>query len=98
MEHHLKQADREEPKLDALGLDPRLMSGERLLQLAGRIKVRLGRAGDVLSLDCARCGRAVDLLTNESGRPYTTSPMQILTCALRHEVMGHDLSLSGGDR
>jgi hypothetical protein len=87
---------REKPRLDSLGFDPRLMSAGRLLELAGKTRVRLGSAREVRSLDCDRCGKAVDILTDEAGRPYPTSPMQILTAALRHEVMRHNLSLSGG--
>lgn len=87
---------RETPRPDKLGFDPRLMSAGRLLELAGRIRLRLGSAHEVRSLDCERCGKAVDILTDEAGRPYPTSPLQILTAALRHEVMRHNLSLSGG--
>lgn|SRR5487761_1435067 len=80
---------------DRLGFDPRLMTGERLLLLAGQCPLKMGTNGEVRSLDCEACGRAVDILTNERGEPYRTTPMQILTAALRHQVMRHGLSLSG---
>lgn len=94
---NLASARRPPAVTDRLGFDPRLMSAERLLTLAGRCALKLGRNGEVLSLDCADCGRAVDLLTDERGEPWRTSPMQILTGALRHQVMRHELSLSGGN-
>ena len=88
---------RQEPKPDALGFDARLMSGERLLQLAGQYPLKLGTNREVRSLDCGQCGRAVDILTDEAGGAYRTTPMQILAATLRHQVMSHGQSLSGGD-
>lgn len=86
---------RETPKLDALGFDPRLMTAERLLTLAGKIRLKQALTRQVVSLDCAVCGKAVEILTDETGRPYATTPLQILTAALRHQVMRHNLALSG---
>jgi hypothetical protein len=86
------------PATDSLGFDPRLMDAERLLQLAGRAPLVLGEMhGNVRTLDCQQCGRSVDILTDETGATYTTNPLQIATAALRHQVMRHDLSLSGGN-
>lgn len=87
---------RDEPRLDALGFDPRLMTADRLLTLAGQIRLKQGTARLVRSLDCADCGKAVEILTDEAGKPYTTTPMTILSAALRHQVLRHELSLSGG--
>lgn len=73
------------------------MSAERLLQMAGGVGLRLGKNREVRSLDCDRCGRAVDILTDEAGAAWRTSPLQVLTATLRHQVMSHGQPLSGGD-
>jgi len=91
-------APRDRPQTDAAGFDRRLMTPERLLALAGAWPVRFCQVADEFtSLDCARCGKAIEILANQAGAPYTTSPGTILANTLRHAVMSHGLSLSGGN-
>lgn len=89
-------AKRERPRTDGLGFDHRLMSPERLLGLAGNHRMRLGLDDTGHAwLDCAGCGKGVEQLT-DGVHPYEFSPQQFLSNVLRHLVMSHGLSLSGG--
>jgi len=91
-------AAREKPQLDGLGFDTRLMSPGRLLRLAGNHPMRFSETGlPMVYLDCARCRRAVENLTDKSGGCYTFTAGQLLANVLRHQVMRHDLSLAGGN-
>jgi hypothetical protein len=92
-----RPARREQPQPDALGFDARLMSPARLLQLAGSHGVRLGIDDTGCAwLDCAGCGNGIEQLT-DGLRPYVVRPGQLLSNTLRHLVMSHGLSLSGGE-
>lgn len=87
------------PQTDALGFDHRLMTPERLLTLAGRIPLRVsGHAQGIesVSLDCTSCAKAVDFLTDRRGGRYILTAQQLLSNVLRHQVMRHELQLSGG--
>lgn len=86
------------PPPDSLGLDPRLLTAERMLGLAGQHRMRAGAEDDGGTwLDCAECGRGVTKLTDAAGRHWTVTPLGIVTDMLRHQVMRHDLPLSGGE-
>ncbi len=85
------------PATDMLGFDPRLMDAERLLSLAGRHRLRLGEDGDGGTwLDCCECGKGVVKLADRCGH-WAVEPLQLICDVLRHQVMRHQLSLSGGD-
>lgn len=84
-----------------VGLDPRLMTHQRMLDLVGDKMIRfkvlrqpddLGgaahRASLDLYIDCAECGRGIT-----AARP--TSPVQLAADVLRHYVSAHDMPLSG---
>ncbi len=87
---------RDRPQPDALGFDHRLMSPERLLALAGHHRVRLGLDDTGHAwLDCAACGKGTEQLT-DGAQPYEFTAQQFLSNVLRHLVMSHGLSLSGG--
>lgn len=85
------------PQADDLGFDPRLMTAERLLRLAGRHPMRFSETGlpDVY-LDCCQDGRAIEVLTDKRGGCYQVTAGQLLANVLRHLVLRHELSLSGG--
>lgn len=88
---------RRRPQADALGFDHRLMTPAKLLELAGKWPLRYSDvAGEFISLDCGACGKSIEILTDRSGQPYTFSAGQLLSNVLRHRVMRHNLSLSGG--
>jgi hypothetical protein len=90
-------AKRERPKVDGLGLDRRLMTAERMLTLAGGTRVEFSEPGiPKLSIDCAECHSSVEQLTDPNGEAYPFTPQQFLANVLRHQVMHHGLSLSGG--
>lgn len=85
------------PATDRLGFDPRLMSAERLLALAGNFPLMLGADPQGARwLDCAACGKGVVALTDWDGVRLSVTPMQLACATLRHQVMRHGLSLSGG--
>lgn len=98
---------RRRPQVDALGFDHRLMTPERQLQLAGPVRLRfsspeLARAQlqvigriPVLWLDCEKCGKGVEPLTDDHGEAYPVTAGHLLACVLRHQVMRHGLALSG---
>ena len=89
---------RQPPQPDALGFDHRLLSPERLLELAGKWTMRYCNVdGEFISLDCARCGKAIEILVSRNGNPYIVTAGQLLSNVLRHQVMRHDLSLSGAN-
>lgn len=74
-------------------LDPRLMTHERLCQLAGYKPVRFTVLdGGAVYVDCAEpgCGKGIT-----AGR--VTSGVQLMSDVLRHWVNCHDASLAGGD-
>lgn len=88
---------REKPQAGPPGFDARLMTAERLLQLAGHHGLRLGLDDTGHAwLDCDLCGKGVEQLT-DGLHPYVFRPGQLLSNVLRHLVMGHGLSLSGGN-
>jgi hypothetical protein len=88
---------RERPQPDELGFDRRLLTPGRLHQLAGQHPVRLGLDGAGNAwLDCELCGKGVEQLT-DGVHPYVFRPAQFLSNVLRHQVMSHGLSLSGGN-
>lgn len=90
-------AARERPQPDELGFDRRLIGPGRLLQLAGSHGLKLGIDGAGQAwLDCAQCGKGVEQLTDASRDAYTIQPARLLSGTLRHLVMSHGLSLSGG--
>lgn len=98
MEPGWTPAAREQPRVDDLGFDTRLMSAERLMRLAGRHPLRFSETGLTnVYLDCGRCRRAVENLTDSRGGCYTFTAGQLLANVLRHQVMRHDLSLAGGN-
>jgi len=85
------------PRVDELGFDHRLMTPERLLELGGKWPMRYTEVdGEFISLDCRVCGKAIEILTNERGESYVIGAGQILANVVRHRVMRHNLSLSGG--
>lgn len=86
---------RQEPQLDGLGFDHRLLTPERLLALAGGARLRLSQE-DPGWLDCAECGKGVEQLADGAGGRYEFTAQQFLANLLRHLVMSHDVSLSGG--
>lgn len=91
-------AERERPRPDALGFDPRLMSAARLLELTRDARLRFSEPGiPALFLDCAACGKGVEQLTDGYGHAYELGAVQLLASLLRHLVMSHGLSLSGGN-
>ena len=86
------------PQPDDLGFDPRLMSAERLLRLAGRHPMKFSDPGPAdLYLDCAECGKAVEVLTDRRGGASKITAGPLLATVLRHLVLRHDLPLSGGN-
>ena len=89
---------RSKPQVDALGFDTRLLTAERLLQLAGFHQMQLSETGlPMVYLDCIRCKKAIEVLTDRSGGRYRITARQLLENTLRHLVMRHDLSLAGGN-
>lgn len=90
---------RQPPHLDDLGFDPRLMSADRLLRLAGdRALVLEGDPGldnEVFRLRCRSCGGSTTVLTDRRGEAYPVTGTQLLMDVLRHMVMHHDIPLSG---
>jgi len=91
-------AGREQPRVDDLGFDTRLMSADRLLRLAGKHPMRFSETGlEKVYLDCTSCNRAIENLTDQRGGCYTFTAGQLLANVLRHLVMRHDLSLAGGN-
>lgn len=77
------------------------MSPERLLQLAGDWPLQFGwvlsdDAPPQFWLDCAKCGKGIEPLTDTKGIEYPVKTGQLLSNVLRHQVMRHELSLSGG--
>jgi hypothetical protein len=88
---------RVKPKLDALGFDPRLMTPERLLTLAGDQGLWLDHDDDDLvhRLRCLGCSGQVTVLTDGHGEPYPVTGTQILMDVLRHLVTKHGVQLSG---
>lgn len=88
---------RERPRPDGLGFDHRLLAPARLLELAGGEPLRLGLDDTGHAwLDCQACGKGVEQLT-DGLQPYAFKAGQLLSNVLRHLVMSHGLSLSGGD-
>lgn len=77
--------------------DARLMTAERLLQLAGDHPMRVTQHldGADATLDCTGCGRAISKLSDTIGSPYEVTAGQLLQDVLRHLVMAHDVPLSG---
>lgn len=89
------------PQVDALGFDHRLMTPERLLQLAGPVRMRMSDPGmppvPLLWLDCEACGKGIEQLTDDDGNAYPVTAGQLLANVLRHRVMRHGLPLSGAE-
>jgi hypothetical protein len=84
------------PQVDALGFDHRLLNPGRLLQLAGKVPLRFSEPGiPLLWLDCEACGKGIEPLTDERGAAYPVTAGQLLANVLRHQVMRHDVPLSG---
>jgi len=89
---------RDRPRVDDLGFDPRLMSAERLLRLAGKHPMRFSETGlPNVYLDCCKDGRAIEVLTDRRGGCYQITAGQLLANVLRHLVLRHDLPLSGAE-
>lgn len=83
----------------AQAFDPRLITAQRLLELAGEHALtagsaRPGQALEMVTLDCF-CGQPIARLTDLFGAPYKFSAGQLLQDVLRHLVMAHDVALSG---
>lgn len=76
--------------------DERLITADRLLELAGEHRMKVSVAFG--SLDCAECGQAIVQLDDNDGQPYTVAPGQMLQDTLRHLVMRHDVPLSGREK
>lgn len=90
-------ARRERPQIDQLGFDHRLMLPERLLKLAGDMPLKFSEGGIPQTfLDCTECGKGVEQLTDGYGHEYQFTAGRLLSSVLRHRVMSHGLSLSGG--
>jgi hypothetical protein len=77
--------------------DERLMTVERQYTLAAHRPLRFSGGGIPLEwLDCAECGKGIVQLTDARGRECAVTGAGLLDAVLRHWVMRHDLSLSGG--
>lgn len=88
---------RRPPRLDELGFDHRLMTPAKLLELAGNIPLRFSEPGiPLLWLDCEQCGKGIEQLTDGRAEACRVTAGQLLANVLRHQVMRHDLPLSGG--
>lgn len=89
-------APRSRPQVDELGFDRRLMTPARLLELAGSCRLEFSEPGiPLLWLDCADCRKGIEQLTDDRGAAYPVTAGQLLSNVLRHQVMRHDLPLSG---
>lgn len=86
------------PPPDELGLDPRLLTAEKLLRLAGEHRMRTGTdTRGVIWLDCCECGKGVVQLSDPGGAKAAVTPMGITCAMLRHQVMRHELPLSAAE-
>ena len=69
-------------------LDPRLMTHDRLCELAGYHPVRFTMTDGGLYIDCAGCGKGITSARSTTG-------VQFMSDVLRHLVNVHGVSLSG---
>lgn len=81
------------PPADRVRLDPKLMTHQRMLDLVGKVPLRVGWSDGRLFLIGAECGHSITCLDG-----MVFDPAQHVADVLRHQVMAHDLSLSGGGR
>jgi len=77
-----------------VGFDRRLMTPERLVELAGDRPVTFTTMADGVFLDCAECGKGITRVATPD-QPVRTTPVQLMSDTLRHWVNVHGVSLSG---